>query len=505
MIDHTAAVALLADPAAPADALAQIAGAYPDLWLGVVNHPNAYPGLLDWLASKGDPSVLAAVQQVRYRSENPAPSGTIPSSSAPTYPVSSGSTPTYPVSSGPTPTYPVSSGPAPTYPVSSGPAPTRPASPGTPAYPAPVPSHYPVAPGAAPMVPPRPLQQGYPAVGAPGPYPYLAHPGKSGVQKALDSITGFEGEAIVKFGELFRDTFKRHTKDDMDALMYSGTQAAGYDRRWRLPWLYARVFAVLLGAFLLLWVCMVIFRDSSSNVVPGVIFTGALVMPATVMVFFWEFNQARNVSFFDVVRIFFIGGALSILLTFIVSAITDVFQFSSYSIGAAFVEAVFIGFTEEIAKAVVVFILVRKLYGCLISNGLLVGAVVGTGFAVFETMGYGTSAWVSDRLETTLLIRGILSVGGHVVWAAISGAAIMLAQKQGSTRASLTHFAWGKFLALFCVPFVLHAAWDFIAFVVPSDAQAYTMMAGLIVIAWIFIVRLINSGLRQYASLLQAH
>ena len=343
----------------------------------------------------------------------------------------------------------------------------------------------------------RPMPTGHPD------YLRYLQQGKTGVQKALDSITGLDGEPIVRFRDLFGDTFKRHTKADMDALMYSGTQAAMNDRQWRLPWLYSRVFIVLLSAYLLLWLCMIIFRDSSGYVVPGVIFTGALVMPATVMIFFWEFNQARNVSFFDVVRIFFIGGALSILLTFIISAITDNFQYHGYGYGTAFGEAVFIGFTEELAKAVVVFILVRRLYGCLISNGLLVGAVVGTGFAVFETMGYGTTAWVRDTLESTLLIRGILSVGGHVVWAAISGAAIMLAQPKGATRPSLSKMAWGKFFALFCVPFVLHSAWDFIAFVAGSDVEAYTMMVGLIVIAWVFIVRLINSGLRQYACLLQ--
>jgi len=361
-----------------------------------------------------------------------------------------------------------------------------------PAYPvAAYPPGYPGAPGypGTPYVMP-----GHPA------YPY--HAGKSGVAKALDSMTGLEGDAIVTFRGLFRDTFKKHSRADMDALMYAGTEAATWDRQWRLPWLYARVFAVLLSAYLLLWACMLIFKDSSGNVIPGVIFTGALVMPATTMVFFWEFNQAKNVSFFDVVRIFFIGGALSILLTFVVSAVTDMMHSSgSYGIGGAFVEASFIGFTEELAKVIVVFVFVRKLYGCLISNGLLVGAIVGTGFAVFETMGYGTSGWMNGGMEWILLIRGVLSVGGHVVWAAISGAAIMLAQRQGSAQVNLATMHWGKFLALFAVPFVLHMLWDFFGFTVGA-LVFYAFAFGLIAIAWVFIVRLINSGLRQYAALL---
>ena len=365
-------------------------------------------------------------------------------------------------------------------------------------------THQPMMGPAQPMYPPG--QQAYPSQPA-----YLGYlqQGKSGVQRAFDSITGFQGEAIVKFKDLFRDTFKKHSKQDMDLLMYSGTRMANDDMQWRLPWLYSRVFGVLLGAYLLLWLCTVVFGDYSSNVVPGVIFTGALVMPATVMIFFWEFNQARNVSFFDVIRIFFIGGALSLLLTFILSWITGSLDMEGYSVGMSFVEAIFIGFTEEMAKAVTVFILMRRLYGCLISNGLLVGAIVGTGFAVFETMGYGTRSYIydlardTDTMGTTLFLRGILSVGGHVVWAAISGAAIMLAQPRGAVKIDITKMAWGKFFALFCVPFVLHAAWDFIAFVVDSEVEEYALMAGLIVIAWVFIVRLINSGLRQYASLLQ--
>jgi len=354
----------------------------------------------------------------------------------------------------------------------------------------------------APMPPP-----GYPAVyPTPGVYagaPVGIHQGKSGVQKAFDSITGFEGEAIVRFLDLFRDTLKRHTRADMDALMYAGTQAARNDRQWRLPWLYSRVFLVLISTFILLWLAMIVFSDTSGNVIPGVIFTGALVMPATLMVFFWEFNQAKNVSLFDVLRIFFTGGAMSILLLFIVSAVTDLFQTDpTQGVFDAGVEALFIGFTEEFAKAVVVFILVRRFYGCLISNGLLVGAVVGTGFAVFETMGYGTTGWMNGDMEQTLLLRGILSVGGHVVWTAICGAAIMLAQAPGSTQARLGTMAWQKFIPLFCVPFLLHSLWDFSTFVATSDVAVYSMLAGLTIVAWVFIVRLINTGLRQYASLL---
>ena len=325
--------------------------------------------------------------------------------------------------------------------------------------------------------------------------------GKSGVQRAFDSMTGFEGKAIVRFKDLFRDTFKSHGRDDMEALLYAGTQAGAADRVWRLPWLYVRVFGVLIGAFMLLLVCTLIFSDSSGNVIPGVIFTGALVIPATVMIFFWEFNQAHNVSFFDVIRIFFIGGAMSILLTFVFEAPSG--AVNSDSVGSLFGLAVMIGFTEELAKLVVVYILVRKLYGCLISNGLLAGAIVGAGFAVFETMGYGLSSLLTGSgIVRILVIRGILSIGGHVVWTAIAGAGLMFAQAVGSSQINLRTMSWGKLMALFAVPFVLHTLWDFFGFEVNSLALYYLLLAGLTVVAWIFVVRLINTGLSQYAAML---
>jgi len=496
VIDRVGAIAALQDPRTPAGVLFEIAQGHPDLWVALVDHPNTYPGLLDWLASRGDPHVLAAIQDARARSMmQPA--------AVPMDPSGLG----MPPAGMPPQAYPTQPEQMP---------PQMPMQPQMPAqaYGQPSEQMQPIA--QMPMqeqMPPQAygqpgMMQYYPA---PYPVPPGQHPngggqflqqGKATVQKAFDSITGYEGEAILKFKDLFRDTFKKHSRADMDALMYSGTEAALYDRQWRLPWLYSRVFGVLLGANLILWLCMAIFSDTSGNVVPGVIFTGALVVPATIMVFFWEFNQAKNLSFFDVVRIFFIGGALSLLLTFVVSAVTEVFTTSGYGIGGAFIQAIFIGFAEEAAKLIAVVILVRKLYGCLISNGLLVGAIVGTGFAVFETMGYGTTAWVRGNMEMVLLLRGMLSVGGHIVWTAIAGAALMLAQAPGSRQISLKNMAWGKFLALFAVPFALHMLWDFFAFTIHSEAALYILFAVLIVVAWVFIVRLINTGLRQYAELL---
>ncbi|MDE8718608.1 PrsW family glutamic-type intramembrane protease, partial [[Eubacterium] siraeum] len=80
-----------------------------------------------------------------------------------------------------------------------------------------------------------------------------------------------------------------------------------------------------------------------------------------------------------------------------------------------------------------------------ILNGLLIGGAVGAGFAVFETAGYvfqsalipfnyeGVTTFLFNPNPTsplsTAIFRGMLAFGGHVAWAAVTGAGLMMALK----------------------------------------------------------------------------
>lgn len=68
MADLSTAVAALADPSTTAADLSVIAQTHPSLRTTVALHPNAYPGLLDWLDGTGDPAVSAAVATRRAAS-----------------------------------------------------------------------------------------------------------------------------------------------------------------------------------------------------------------------------------------------------------------------------------------------------------------------------------------------------------------------------------------------------------------------------------------------------
>jgi len=88
-----------------------------------------------------------------------------------------------------------------------------------------------------------------------------------------------------------------------------------------------------------------------------------------------------------------------------------------------------------------------------------------------------------------------------VAWAAVAGAALMMAQRPGAQQVTFASTNWAKFLPLFSVPIVLHAAWDFFSFIGAPQQIVYGVMGGCIVMIWIFLVRLINTGLRQYSTL----
>lgn len=86
---YTAAQA--SDPSTPGQVLADIAALRPDLRPAVAANPSAYPGLLEWLGSLGEPAVdaaiaarqpVAAAPQPQYQ-QPPARPATAPSTSLP--------------------------------------------------------------------------------------------------------------------------------------------------------------------------------------------------------------------------------------------------------------------------------------------------------------------------------------------------------------------------------------------------------------------------------------
>lgn len=305
------------------------------------------------------------------------------------------------------------------------------------------------------------------------------------------------GDAIKRF---FSEVFKRHTEDDAEQVVIVGAIGTIPDPETLTsecprPWLYTRVFAFFLLTTMLLFIANVLTNPGQFS---NVLVVGAFAVPFTVLVLFFEFNVFRNISFYTVLKALFIGGALSLITT----AVLPSFWFQGISsVSDAFVA----GIGEEIAKMLVVYwILKRNRAYPYILNGLLVGAAVGAGFSIFETAGYGMmfllggdNAWIGKESIFVLGVRNLLAPGGHVVWAAISGAGLLFAARRETLSARMLRRK--AFLAAFLISVVLHILWDVPFF--ESGWWGVGLLLILTLIAWFVVAWFLRRGLEEVNTL----
>lgn len=312
----------------------------------------------------------------------------------------------------------------------------------------------------------------------------------------INSMTGEDGKVEIKLKELFSEVFKKHSVAEREELFITGTKTttpkeADMVSSWPKPWLYSRVFLMFLIVFIALFVMVNNFYNT--NAIPGAIFIGALMVPFSALIFFWEVNVPRNISIFDVVTMFFVGGALSLVCTLILYEIINVEQLD-------YIGAILVGIIEEIGKIAVVIFYVRRKNTKYILNGMLIGACVGAGFAVFETAGYAFNAFIYSNEQISvmlniLLLRSILSFGCHITWSAIAGVGLIVAKKEEPLTSK--HLLSGQFLKFLVYVIALHAIWDM---PITFGADIYLVQWLLTFIAVVTVLVLLNAGLRQVSQ-----
>lgn len=165
-------------------------------------------------------------------------------------------------------------------------------------------------------------------------------------------------------------------------------------------------------------------------------------------------------------------------------------QYSQMTGALTFGDSLSIGIVEEVGKAVIVAYFISRMNVKHVLDGILIGASVGAGFAAFETAGYIYRA--NNALVEVAIIRGWSAIGGHLVWAAIAGGAIMLVKREKPFAFSqLLH---SQFLVFFALAILLHTTWDWDITILGS----YNLkLIALIVIAWIIVFVLMNAGLKE--------
>ena len=244
------------------------------------------------------------------------------------------------------------------------------------------------------------------------------------------------------------------------------------------------------------------------NALPGMIVVGSFTVPLSTMIMFMEVNAWRNISLYKVIQTFLVGGCASLVATLMLFSIVGSHELN-------LIGAIVTGIVEEAGKAVIVFWFLSKMKRLSILGGLLIGASVGAGFAAFESAGYALqpvlaffqnsgyyaaygrqldASMMMDAINQSIIIRGFLAPGGHVTWAAISGAALVIAGK-ALRRFDTSLLTDKRFLRLFIIPVILHAAWD--SPMSNIGSSIYLVPIALTVIVWIVVMILINMGLAE--------
>lgn len=278
----------------------------------------------------------------------------------------------------------------------------------------------------------------------------------------------------ITWKDIFSEFRVKHTKRDMEYALLAGTSLDTATeltmlQKWRKPWLFYPLLiggAALIGIiYLVVFGCICVF-DISKIAAINLIFVmiPPLIMPLVLMVFFWELNIPRNISIYQMLGYFLVGGMLSLFVTLVVGIIApgSIAAFAPFSEepGKLFASLFFLYLFAKKGK--------RKVYGI---TGLVIGAAVGAGFGGFESAQYaynvvdwsvvgGFYIWQEafEAIVQSELIRGILALGGHTLFCAPYTAAVALHMK--NSKFDKDCFLNKEFAITFGCSFLMHFIWN---------------------------------------------
>lgn len=329
-----------------------------------------------------------------------------------------------------------------------------------------------------------------------------------------------ENKRSISWADIFSDVWKKHRKDQRTALLTKGmgSHIPAPNRMlsdWQKPWLFARVLIAGLALSVLIGISCVIFPGYGMLLMLCLL--PAFVVPLSVMLFYWEMNIPGNISIYEALLLTLLGGCLSLTVTGIMRTVFPGISEIAFLAGPL---------PEELAKCLIVTIfLCRKKYNYGL-QGILIGGAVGVGFSAMESAGYALQIFdigIQNAMGTNIIIRsmadilvrrGVLAIGGHVVWAALYGGALALIKGKG--KMSPKCFANSLFWLTFSATFLLHTAWNFsasylagklpdslVASLVKFEAGTVTQWVKyivLIILAWLLLFYIMKKSIRQMVS-----
>ena len=389
-----------------------------------------------------------------------------------------------------------------------------------PAVPAPYQVGYQVAHQAAPAPPPGMVPvvyQAYP--GGPQQMYYVpahgiqAHMGGGlleGIRSKIRELASTDKLEGFSLSQTFSQAFSKHSAQEIEEYMMVGSARTTpplelVETGWPKPWMFFRLLTLFVIATAVLY--GVWKFTGNTPMIPAILIMGAFAVPLSTLMLIFEMNTPRNVSLVVVGQLFVMGGLAALCAVSF-----------EYMIAIA---GDLPGVVEETAKFAMVLLVMRSVRYKYELNGILFGAVVGAGFAAFETTFYGL---INSFLPTlvqglqaggqggtvintavqamaeNLAVRGVLAPFGHVVWTAIAAGAFW--RVKGAQPATVAMLSDPRFLKAFLIPVAMHTIWD-LSVIFPNSALVNSLPVELCLwigtglTSWYVLFGMVQQGLSQ--------
>ena len=234
-----------------------------------------------------------------------------------------------------------------------------------------------------------------------------------------------------------------------------------------------RTWLVVLGGGVAVWLLasFITWLTRDNILVPTVILVGSFLVPVTVMVWAMSLRRADRLTPRVIFLGFLAGGTLGVLASALVETYVLPRQNGTY---------LAVGLIEEGAKALVLLAVAHQVRARGPRDGMVLGAIVGAGFAAFESSGYAFSTiieHIDDRpvynILQTEFSRAILAPFGHILWTSLVGGALF-AGVSATGRFRLTSQLVWTYLGVVA----LHGLWD------ASTGYAIVITRGLVGEGW---------------------
>ena len=195
-----------------------------------------------------------------------------------------------------------------------------------------------------------------------------------------------------------------------------------------------RVWKLLLAVGAVVWIIAAAVTEITDDniLVPTVIIVGSFMVPVTVAAFALSREREGYLTTEEVLLGFLAAGTLGVVTT----ALLEV-----YLLPAAAGTFIAVGFIEEVGKGAVLLAVAHRVHHREPRDGMVLGAVVGAGFAAFESAGYALQAMldnIDERPVVNILeieaFRAVLAPFGHITWTALLGGALFASSRGGRFR-----------------------------------------------------------------------